>query len=76
MQLVARDMGIELHIVPASAEDEFEGAFAMLMQLRVSALVIAPDALFISNSEQLGALSVRYRLPAITSFVSSLLAAG
>ena len=68
MQLAARDMGIELHIVPASAEDEFEGAFAKLMQLRVSALVIAPDALFISNSEQLGALSVRHRLPAITQF--------
>ena len=68
MQLVARDMGIELHIVPASSEDEFEGAFAKLMQLRVSALVIAPDALFISNGEQLGALSVRHRLPAITQF--------
>jgi putative ABC transport system substrate-binding protein len=68
MQSAARDMGIELHIVPASGEDEFEGAFANLMQLRVSALVIAPDALFISNAEQLGALSLRHRIPAITQF--------
>jgi putative ABC transport system substrate-binding protein len=68
MQLAARDMGIELHIVPASAEDEFEGAFVKLKQLSVSALVIAPDALFISNGELLGALSVRHRLPAITQF--------
>src|SRR6476661_389303 len=68
MHLAARGMGIELHIVPASAEDEFEGAFVNLMQLRVSALVITPDALFISYGEQLGALSLGHRMPAITQF--------
>jgi hypothetical protein len=32
MELAARDMGIELHIIPANAEDEFESAFATLMR--------------------------------------------
>jgi putative ABC transport system substrate-binding protein len=68
MQSAARDMGIELHVVPASTEREFDGAFATLTRLRVSALVIAPDALFISQGEQLGALTVRYGVPAITQF--------
>jgi putative ABC transport system substrate-binding protein len=36
--------------------------------LHVGALVIAPDALFISNGEQLGALSIRHGVPAITQF--------
>jgi putative tryptophan/tyrosine transport system substrate-binding protein len=68
MQLVARDMGIDLQIVPASAEGEFEGAFATLVQQHISALVIAPDSLFISNGEQLGAMSLRQGVPAITQF--------
>jgi putative ABC transport system substrate-binding protein len=31
-------------------------------------LVIAPDAMFISQSEQLGALTLRHAVPAVTQF--------
>jgi hypothetical protein len=39
-----------------------------LAQLRADALVIAPDAFFISKSDQLGALTARHAVPAITQF--------
>jgi len=39
-----------------------------LAQLRADALVITPDAFFISKSDQLGALTARHAVPAITQF--------
>jgi putative ABC transport system substrate-binding protein len=57
-----------LHILQASTERDFDTVFATLAQLRVGALVIAPDAFFISRSEQLGALTARHGMPAITQF--------
>jgi putative ABC transport system substrate-binding protein len=68
MQSAAAALGLQLHIVQASTEHDFATVFETLAQLRASALVIAPDALFISKSEQLGALTVRHAMPAITQF--------
>ena len=68
MQSAARALGLQLHIVQASTEHDFDTLFETLAQLRADALVIAPDALFISKSEQLGALTVRHAVPAITQF--------
>jgi putative ABC transport system substrate-binding protein len=68
MQSAARALGLQLHILNASTERDFDTVFATLAQLRASALVIAPDAFFISQSEQLGALTVRHAVPAITQF--------
>ena len=68
MQSAAGALGLQLHIVQASTEHDFAGVFETLAQLRASALVIAPDALFISKSEELGALTVRHAVPAITQF--------
>jgi putative ABC transport system substrate-binding protein len=68
IQSAARALGLQLHILNASTERDFDTVFATLAQLRASALVIAPDAFFISQSEQLGALTVRHAVPAITQF--------
>ena len=59
LQTSAAALGFDLHIVPASNDGDFEKAFATMAQMRVGALVIAPDAFFISRSEQLGALTAR-----------------
>jgi putative ABC transport system substrate-binding protein len=68
LQSAARTLGMQLHILNASTERDFDTVFATLVQLRASALVIAPDAMFISRSEQLGALTLRHGVPAITQF--------
>jgi len=68
LQSAARTFGLQLHILHASTERDFDTVFATLVQLRASALVIAPDTFFISRSEQLAALTVRHAVPAITQF--------
>jgi putative tryptophan/tyrosine transport system substrate-binding protein len=62
---VARGLGLQLHILRASAGSDFDTVFANMRQLRAGALVIGTDAFFTSRAEQLAALSIRYRLPAV-----------
>jgi putative tryptophan/tyrosine transport system substrate-binding protein len=61
----AHTFGLELHILNASAERDFDGVFAKLTQLRAGGLVLGGDAFFNSRSEQLGALTVHHAVPAI-----------
>ena len=68
LQSAARTLGLKLHILHASTERDFDTVFATFVQLRASALVIAPDAMFISRSELLAALTLRHAVPAITQF--------
>jgi putative ABC transport system substrate-binding protein len=63
--VAARTLGLELHILNASAETDFDGIFAKLIELRVGGLVISAAALFSGRSEQLGELTARYRVPAV-----------
>jgi len=64
-QAAAQALGLELHIVHASSEDDFAPMFEKLIQLRVGALVIGPDNLFNANAEQLAALALRHAMPTI-----------
>jgi putative ABC transport system substrate-binding protein len=76
LQSIARALGLQLHILRASTDRDFDGVFTTLAQQRVGALVIAPDAFFISRSEQLGALTARHAVPAITQFREFAVAGG
>jgi putative tryptophan/tyrosine transport system substrate-binding protein len=62
---VARTLGVQLHVLNASADGDFEGVFAKLLQLRAGGLVINPDAFFSARNEQLAALALRYAVPAV-----------
>jgi putative ABC transport system substrate-binding protein len=68
LEAAARTLGLEFHVLHASSEREIDAAFATLVQLRAGALVIGADALFNSRSQQLTALTIRYRVPAIYQF--------
>jgi putative tryptophan/tyrosine transport system substrate-binding protein len=68
LQAAAHALGLQLHILTASTERDFEAVFARLMQLRAGGLVIAPDALFNSRSEQLATLALRHAVPAIFQY--------
>jgi putative ABC transport system substrate-binding protein len=68
LQAAAHTLGFQLHILNASSEYDFDTVFAALVQLRADALVIAPDAMFINRREQLGALTLRNAVPAISQF--------
>jgi putative ABC transport system substrate-binding protein len=61
----ARTLGLQLHVVHASTERDFDTVFANLARLRPGALVIGSDGFFISRNEQLATLAVRHAMPAI-----------
>ena len=65
VQAAARALGLELHVLNASTEGDFDVAFSKLTQLRAGGLVIGGGAFFTSRTEQLAALSVRHAVPAI-----------
>ena len=61
----AKTLGLELHVLNASIERDFDAAFAKLTELRAGGLTIGGAALFTSHIEQLAALTVRHRIPAV-----------
>jgi putative ABC transport system substrate-binding protein len=65
VQGAARTLGLELHVLNASSERDFDGVFAKLIELRAGGLVIGAEALFTSHSEQLAALTVHHQMPTI-----------
>jgi putative tryptophan/tyrosine transport system substrate-binding protein len=65
LQAAALKLGLQVQVLNASSERDFDAVFAKLQELRASALMISQDPLFNSQSGQLAALTVRYRMPAI-----------
>jgi putative tryptophan/tyrosine transport system substrate-binding protein len=63
----ARALGLEMHVLNASSEDDFEAVFAKLIELRATGLVISADAFFSSHSQQLAALTARHAIPTLYS---------
>jgi putative tryptophan/tyrosine transport system substrate-binding protein len=65
MREAARAKGVQLLILKASGESEFETAFASLIHLRAGGLVVGADPFFNSRREQLVVLAARNAVPAI-----------
>jgi putative ABC transport system substrate-binding protein len=68
MLSAARPLGLELYVLNASTERDFDEVFAKLSQVRAGGLVIEADPFFISRNDQLAALTVRHAMPAIFQF--------
>ncbi len=66
LEVAADTLGVRLHVIHASTEADFEGAFATAAQVRAAALVISSaDPWFGNHAAQLGALALRHRVAAI-----------
>jgi putative ABC transport system substrate-binding protein len=61
----AHTLGLEIYVLNASAERDFDGVFAKLTQLQAGGLVISSDPFFTGRSEQLAALAVHHAVPAV-----------
>ena len=64
----AQTLGLELHVLNASTERDFDSIFATLPQLRAGGLVIGTDSFFNTQKEHLAALSVRHRVPTVHQY--------
>jgi putative tryptophan/tyrosine transport system substrate-binding protein len=76
LQTAAPALGMQLHVLYASSDRDLDMAFAALGQLRADALVIGPYLFFNSRTGQLGALSLRHAVPAISTYRSFVEAGG
>jgi putative tryptophan/tyrosine transport system substrate-binding protein len=76
LQRAARTLGLDLHVLRASAPAEFDGVFAEAARLKAGALVIGVDAFFNSRSEQLGELALRHSLPTVSPYREFAVAGG
>ena len=63
--LAARALGLQLTVLNASTERDFDEVCLNMSQIRAGGLVITADAFFNGYAEQLGALTMRHLVPAI-----------
>jgi putative ABC transport system substrate-binding protein len=68
LETAASKLGLELHELRASTEQEIEAAFATLTQLQAGGLVIGPDVFFNTRAEQIAALALKHRVPTIYQY--------
>jgi putative ABC transport system substrate-binding protein len=62
---VATNLGLELQVLNATTERDFDLVFAKLAELRATGLVIGGSALFTSGSHQLANLANQHAVPAV-----------
>jgi ABC-type uncharacterized transport system substrate-binding protein len=68
LQKAARALGLQVHLLQASTDQDFDTVFATLAKLRAGGLVISSDSFFFTRSEQLAALAAQHAVPAIFGF--------
>jgi hypothetical protein len=73
---VRPDRAWTLHVLHATSERDFDTAFATLVQLQAGALVIGADSFFFGRVEQLGTLTLRRAVPAISPYREFVAAGG
>ncbi|HMF15195.1 MAG TPA: ABC transporter substrate-binding protein [Gemmataceae bacterium] len=76
IQAVVPKVGRRVFFVKATTELEIDSAFSTAVKQRAGALVVSPDPLFTSRSEQIVALAARHSLPAIYGWRQHVMAGG
>lgn len=66
LQAAASDLGLELVVLKASMQREFDGMFTAAKDMRAAGLVFTSDPYFAYRSKQLAALAVAHAVPAVT----------
>jgi putative tryptophan/tyrosine transport system substrate-binding protein len=72
----ASALGIQLHVLNASTQQELDTAFATLPKLGAGGLVVAPEPFFDSQRDRIVFLSAQHSVPAIYGFRDYVVAGG
>jgi putative tryptophan/tyrosine transport system substrate-binding protein len=68
LRAAARTLGVELHVLNASSQQDFDAVFQSLVKMHAGGLVIATAPIFNNSSSQLGPLALRYAMPTIYQY--------
>ena len=71
-----RTLGLQLLVLKASSEGDFDTVFATIIQRRAGLLLVASDPFLFSRRDQLIALAARHGVPAIYQFRESAVSGG
>jgi putative ABC transport system substrate-binding protein len=63
VQSAAEALGLALHVLGASSEQDFEAVFQTTVSQQDGALVVAPDALFLDRRVEIADLATRHKIP-------------
>jgi putative ABC transport system substrate-binding protein len=61
----SRTFGLELQVLDANTDSDFDAVFAKLVQQRTGGLLIAPNPVFNTRAQQLAVLALKYAVPAV-----------
>ena len=75
-QAAARSLGLQLLVLYAGTEGDFEPAFAALVQQQAAALLVGPSTLFQSHYPQIVTLAARHRVPVVYAHHEAVAAGG
>jgi putative ABC transport system substrate-binding protein len=67
LEAPSRALGLQLHVLNAASERDFDLVFAKIIELQVGGLIIPADTVFNSRAQQLAALTLKHAVPAIHS---------
>jgi putative ABC transport system substrate-binding protein len=76
LQAAAQTLGLQVNVLHAGTESDFDAAFATMVRQRVQGLVIGTNNFFTSRSAQLAALALRHAIPAVYQFREFVAAGG
>jgi putative tryptophan/tyrosine transport system substrate-binding protein len=65
MKAAARTLNLRMRIIEAHTSEQLRSAFATMRQLRIEAILIPTDPLFLSHRRQIAELATEGRLPAM-----------
>jgi putative tryptophan/tyrosine transport system substrate-binding protein len=75
-QAAARALGLQLHILEASTERDFDSVFSTTVQRRAGGLVISSDVFFSAQGTQLAASALRHAMPTVSPYRDFVTAGG
>jgi putative ABC transport system substrate-binding protein len=68
LKSAGRTLGLQLHVLQASSEDDINRVLTTFGELRAGGLVIGPDSFFNIRTDQLATLTARHRVPSIYQY--------
>jgi putative ABC transport system substrate-binding protein len=76
MEVAARALHVEIHLLDVRKADEFDGAFTAMVQRRVGAFIVLPDPSSQSRRVEIAELAAKYRLPSMYGLTEHVEAGG